>query len=128
MREVVTECECLDARPWIHADPVPPGEFDPGPMVTTVDRDTWTRRDYLPAVGLCMTTSVKPDPGELAATIGRVEIVRRVPPESGGNWWAVYAANCADHGWLVSRATVAELEAYAAGHMAEAHAENCPEA
>jgi hypothetical protein len=78
------------------------------------------------AVAFTMTYDVTPAPGEILRACGYgVVVVSRDPPNRpdlpGAQWVAPYAANCAEHGWLASRATVDQARDEAASHIASEH-------
>lgn len=67
------------------------------------------------------TWDVTPSPGRIVADLGRgLTIVRRTPP-ARGDWIAPYAATCATHGHLRSRADVDQARDEALAHAASHH-------
>ncbi len=51
-----------------------------------------------------------------------VTVAKRDPPaRPGAEWVAPYAANCGEHGWIASRATVDQASEEARAHMAGEH-------
>lgn len=62
------------------------------------------------------TVDVTPAEGRTVAELGDgMTIVERTPPKRGA-WVAPYAANCAAHGWIASRATVEQATEEARRH------------
>lgn len=70
-----------------------------------------------------MIYDTRPEAGEVAEDLGHgVTVVKRDPPRtSGAAWVAPYAVNCAAHGWIVSRATVAQCREAGGQHIAADH-------
>jgi hypothetical protein len=79
-----------------------------------------------------ITLDVTPAPGAIIADLGHgVTIVRRTPPSRadlpGADWVAPYAANCAGHGWINSRATFEQAAGAGYDHIAATHSNNRPD-
>lgn len=95
-------------------------------LTVTRDGGRWIAVRTMPIPGggtLSITSDATPAPGETVAELGDgVTVVERTPPARSGCVWAgPYAANCAEHGWIVSRRTIDQAAAEGRAHIAREH-------